>query len=107
MLAALHDVTEVQVLGHYRLRLTFSDGLVGDVDLSHLRSRSGVFESLRDPRVLCPGACRSGDRHDHLAQRSEPRAGSPLREGVGPSSGRFPSSGLSQPRRSVAKPAAA
>ncbi|MDX6390105.1 MAG: hypothetical protein QOJ73_1168 [Streptosporangiaceae bacterium] len=52
MLAALHDVTEVQVLGHYRLRLTFSDGLVGDVDLSHLRSRSGVFESLRDPECF-------------------------------------------------------
>jgi hypothetical protein len=52
MLAALHDVTDVQVLGHYRLRLTFSDGLVGDVDLSHLRSRSGVFEALRDPEYF-------------------------------------------------------
>jgi hypothetical protein len=49
MLAALHDVTDLQVLGHYRLRLTFSDGLVGDVDLSQLRYRGGVFESLRDP----------------------------------------------------------
>jgi hypothetical protein len=49
MLAALHDVTEVQVLGHYRLCLMFSDGLVGDVDLSHLCDRGGVFESLRDP----------------------------------------------------------
>ena len=52
MLAALHDVTEVQVLGHYRLRLTFSDGLVGDVDLSHLRRHGGVFESLRDPEYF-------------------------------------------------------
>jgi hypothetical protein len=49
MPTALHDVTDVQVLGHYRLRLTFSDGLVGDVNLSHLRERGGVFESLRDP----------------------------------------------------------
>ena len=52
MLTTLHDVTDVQVLGHYRLRLTFSDGLVGDVDLSHLRERGGVFESLRDPECF-------------------------------------------------------
>jgi hypothetical protein len=52
MTTALHDVTDVQVLGHYRLRLTFSDGLVGDVDLSHLRSRGGVFESLDDPEYF-------------------------------------------------------
>jgi Protein of unknown function (DUF2442) len=52
MPTALHDVTDVQVLGHYRLRLTFSDGLAGDVDLSHLRSRGGVFESLRDPECF-------------------------------------------------------
>jgi Protein of unknown function (DUF2442) len=49
MLAALHDVTDVQVLGRCRLRLTFSGSLVGDVDLSHLHRRGGVFESLRDP----------------------------------------------------------
>ena len=36
MITSLHDVFDVEVLGHYRLRLTFSDGLVGDVDLSHL-----------------------------------------------------------------------
>jgi len=49
MPAPLHDVSEVEVLGHYRLRLTFSDGLVGDVDLSHLRELGGVFTPLRDP----------------------------------------------------------
>jgi uncharacterized protein DUF2442 len=52
MLAALHDVTDVQVLGRYRLRLTFPDSLVGDVDLSHLHGRGGVFESLRDPEYF-------------------------------------------------------
>ena len=52
MPTALHDVTDVQVLGHYRLRLTFSDGLIGDVDLSHLGRRGGVFESLRDPECF-------------------------------------------------------
>jgi Protein of unknown function (DUF2442) len=45
----LYDVAEVEVLGHYRLRLTFTDGLVGDVDLSHLRDLGGVFAPLRDP----------------------------------------------------------
>jgi Protein of unknown function (DUF2442) len=49
MTTLLYDVCEVEVLGHYRLRLTFSDGLVGDVDLAHLRKWDGVFASLRDP----------------------------------------------------------
>jgi hypothetical protein len=49
MITSLYDVCGVEVLGHYRLRLTFSDGLVGDVDLSHLSTWEGVFTSLRDP----------------------------------------------------------
>ena len=49
MIASLYDVCDVEVLGHYRLRLTFSDDLVGDVDLSHLREWEGVFSALRDP----------------------------------------------------------
>lgn len=42
-------VTGVTVLGHYRLRVTFSDGLVRDVDLGHLRDGGPVFEPLSDP----------------------------------------------------------
>ncbi len=49
MITSLHDVCDVEVLGHYRLRLTFSNGLVGDVDLSHLRDHAGVFTPLHDP----------------------------------------------------------
>ena len=45
-------MTDVEVLGHYRLRLTFSDGLTGDVDLSHVRDWAGVFAPLRDPDVF-------------------------------------------------------
>lgn len=52
MTMALHDVTDVEVLGHYWLRLTFSDGLTGGVDLSHVRDWAGVFAPLRDPDVL-------------------------------------------------------
>jgi len=44
----LVDVTEVELIGEYRLRLTFADGTVGDVDFS-ARTWNGVFEPLRDP----------------------------------------------------------
>jgi hypothetical protein len=51
-MTSLHDVTDVEVLDHYLLRLTFSDGLTGEVDLSHLRDWAGVFVLLRDPAVF-------------------------------------------------------
>lgn len=44
----LHDVVAVEVLGHYSLRLAFDDGVIGDVDLSHLREWDGVFTPLHD-----------------------------------------------------------
>ncbi len=40
-------VTSVQVLGHYRLRLGFSDGSSRDVDLAELHGP--IFEPLADP----------------------------------------------------------
>jgi hypothetical protein len=50
--APRYDVTEVEVLGHYQLRLTFADGLAGDVDVSHLRHWGGVFAALRNPAAF-------------------------------------------------------
>ena len=44
----LVDVTGVELIGEYRLRLTFADGTVGDVDFSR-HAWNGVFEPLRDP----------------------------------------------------------
>jgi hypothetical protein len=44
----LTDITAVEVIGEYRLRLTFQDGTVGDVDFATHEWR-GVFEPLRDP----------------------------------------------------------
>ena len=44
----LVDVTAVEVIGDYQLRLTFAGGTVGDVDFSG-RDWHGVFEPLRDP----------------------------------------------------------
>ncbi len=43
------DVTRVEVLEPYRLRLEFDDGTAGEVDISELVSFDGVFEPLRDP----------------------------------------------------------
>src|ERR1700720_2402266 len=44
----LHDVIDVEISGEYRLRLTFDDGTVGDVDFTG-REWRGVFEPRRDP----------------------------------------------------------
>lgn len=44
----LVDITGVEVIGEYRLRLTFEDGTVGDVDFAG-RDWRGVFEPMRDP----------------------------------------------------------
>jgi hypothetical protein len=44
----LVDIAGVEVIGTYRLRLTFADGTVGEVDFGG-REWRGVFEQLRDP----------------------------------------------------------
>jgi hypothetical protein len=44
----LVDVTAVEVIGAYQLRLSFADGTVGDVDFTG-RDWQGVFEPLRNP----------------------------------------------------------
>ncbi|MGH3000003.1 MAG: DUF2442 domain-containing protein [Gaiellaceae bacterium] len=44
----LVDITEVEIIGPYRLRLSFVDGTVGDVDFTARKWR-GVFEPLKDP----------------------------------------------------------
>jgi hypothetical protein len=47
------DVTAVEVLGHYRLRLTFADGLSGDADVSDLAGMDGdLITPLHDPRYF-------------------------------------------------------
>jgi len=44
----LVDSAGVEVIGTYRLRLTFADGIVDEVDFGD-REWRGVFEQLRDP----------------------------------------------------------
>lgn len=41
-------ITSVEVLGHYRLRLGFSDGATRDVDLTG-ELRGPIFKPLADP----------------------------------------------------------
>ncbi|MEQ8718985.1 MAG: DUF2442 domain-containing protein [Acidimicrobiales bacterium] len=45
-----YEITAVEHLGGYRLRLTFADGLTADVDLSDrfTAPRGPMFEPLRD-----------------------------------------------------------
>jgi hypothetical protein len=47
----LFHVTAVELIAEYRLRLTFDDGTVGDVDFTG-REWKGVFTPLRDPRFF-------------------------------------------------------
>jgi hypothetical protein len=42
-------ITRVEVIGDHDLRLTFEDGIVGDVSFAD-REWKGVFEPLRDPK---------------------------------------------------------
>jgi hypothetical protein len=43
------DVTAVEVVGPYGLRLTFDDGTTGDIDVSKRVEFRGVFAPLADP----------------------------------------------------------
>jgi hypothetical protein len=54
----LVDVTGVEVVGDYDLRLTFADGTVGDVHFGD-REWRGVFEPLRDPAFFAQVAVDS------------------------------------------------
>lgn len=49
-MSASYDIRDVQYLGGYRLRVTFADGIVSDVDLSEKLSGDigPMFEPLRD-----------------------------------------------------------
>ncbi|MEJ7891477.1 MAG: DUF2442 domain-containing protein [Solirubrobacteraceae bacterium] len=49
--ASLPRITQVDVLGDHALRLTFADGVVGDVAFEDHEWR-GVLEPLRDPALF-------------------------------------------------------
>jgi hypothetical protein len=45
----LKDIVEVEALGDYRLRVTFEDGIAGEIDVAAIVPFDGVFAPLRDP----------------------------------------------------------
>lgn len=45
----LKDVVAVEITGPHRLRLTFEDGVAGEVDVARLVALEGVFAPLADP----------------------------------------------------------
>ncbi len=51
-MARLPYVTAVTVLEHWRLRVSFSDGVTGDVDLSGLKDAGPYWEPLCDPEFF-------------------------------------------------------
>ena len=48
MIGLTPDITEAAVVGHGVLRLTFADGLIGEVDVLD-RMRGPVFDEARVP----------------------------------------------------------
>lgn len=50
-MSRLARITQVEPLGGFALRLTFTDGLVRELDLEVMLSR-GVLASLRDPEIF-------------------------------------------------------
>ena len=48
----LADIVEVEAIGPHTLRLEFSDGGVGTVDVKALVPFEGVFEALQDPEYF-------------------------------------------------------
>ena len=51
MIHALHRVTDFQVIGPHRLRVSFRDGVVRDIDFQIVLAGS-LFGPLRDPELF-------------------------------------------------------
>ena len=50
-MTVLARIVQAEPIGEMQLRLTFSDGLVRELDLDGLLS-GGIFDNLRDPKVF-------------------------------------------------------
>ena len=74
----LHDISEVEVVGGHRLRLTFDDGTVGEVEFAGRKWR-GVLEPLADPEYFARVRIDPEAGTIALAQRRRSRARAALR----------------------------
>lgn len=85
----LHDITGVEVVGDFRLRLTFDDKMVGEVDFAE-REWRGVLEPLGDPayfsRVRVDPELGTVAWPDGVDLAPEPLYGDALRNLVKPAS---------------------
>jgi hypothetical protein len=88
----LHDVTAVEVVADFRLRLSFDDGTVGEVDFTD-RPWSGVLEPLADPAYFARVHVDTRSRHDHLAERRRPGSRAAVRGSQAQPSRPVPSTG--------------
>jgi hypothetical protein len=69
------DITDAQVLRHGRLRLTFADGLVGEVDVLE-RMHGPAFAAARTPEGFARVEPRHFLRHSSSGMACVNRAGS-------------------------------
>lgn len=51
-MTAIINVTDVEPLEGLRIRATFSDGAIKEIDLSELMARGGVFAPIREHREV-------------------------------------------------------
>jgi hypothetical protein len=58
-LPPLVHVTHVEIIGQHELRLTFEDGVIGDVAFDD-SEWTGVFEPLRDPQRFAAVSIEAG-----------------------------------------------
>ena len=79
-MSRLPRVLEVEHLGEHRLRLTFSDGLVRELDFSDaVGDWGGVLEPLCDPAFFAQAAVDPVVGDHRLAQRRRLRSRRPAR----------------------------
>ena len=52
MTSARTTITDVEPLDGHRIRLSFADGAVHEVDLAGVFARGGVFAPMRDDRAM-------------------------------------------------------
>ena len=48
----MHRIVAVEPLPDHRLRLSYEDGYVGEVDLAYTRPQGGITAFIRDPDVF-------------------------------------------------------
>lgn len=56
----MNEVKKVEYRGAYVYRITFDDGVEGDIDFSDYLSKGPIFESLKNPALFSKAAVQGG-----------------------------------------------